>query len=137
MMAFREIQDSIKAFALIGTSVAAFSSFVYHLFGDTIPSVFAVYLKEIGAALIMLAVFAFAISWLLRAKPNKRPKQYLIKIFDVFGQECQIDGVRSEFKTHDVAWSFMKQYKESYPTYNFALVSDMPNSARMTIFRYL
>jgi hypothetical protein len=136
-MIFREIQDSIRAFTLIGTSVAAFSSFVYHLFGDTIPSFFAVYLKEIGAALIMLAVFAFAISWLLRAKPHKRPRQYLIKIFDVFGQECQIDGIRNEFKTHDVAWSFMKQYKKSYPMYNFALVSDLPDSARMTIFRYL
>lgn len=137
MMIFREIQDSIRAIALIGTSVAAFSSFVYHLFGDTIPSFFAMYLREIGAALIMLAVFVFAISWLIRAKPHKRPNQYLIKVFDVFGQECQIDGIRSEFKTHDVAWSFMKQYKKLYPMYNFALVSDLPDSARMTIFRYL
>lgn len=136
-MKLSEIEASIKAFALIGSSVSAFSSFVYHLFGDTIPSFFSVYLKEIGAALIMLAVFAFAISWLLRAKPHKRPKQYLIKVFDIFGQECQIEGIRSEFKTHDVAWSFMKQYKKSYPLYNFALVSDLPNSARMTIFRYL
>jgi hypothetical protein len=137
MKLLNEIEANIKAFALIGTSVASFSSFVYHLFGDTIPSFFWVYLKEIGAALIILAVFAFAISWLLRAKPQKRPGKYLIKVFDVFGQECKIDGIRNEFKTHDVAWSFMKQYKKSYPLYNFALVSDLPNSARLTIFRYL
>lgn len=137
MLKLREIEASIKAFAIIGTSVAAFSSFVYHLFGYTIPSFCWVYLKEIGAALIMLAVFAFAISWLLRAKPHKKPRQYIIKAFDIFGQESKIDGLRSEFKTHDVAWSFMKQYKKSYPLYNFALVSDLPNSARMTIFRYL
>ncbi len=136
-MKLNEIEASIRAFALIGSSVAAFSSFVYHLFGYTIPSFFSVYFKEIGAALIMLAVFAFALSWVLRAKPHKRPKQYLIKVFDIFGQECQIEGIRSEFKTHDVAWSFMKQYKKSYPLYNFALVSDLPNSARLTIFRYL
>jgi hypothetical protein len=133
----KEIEDNIKAFALIGTSVAAFSSFVYHLFGVTIPSFFSLHLREIGAALIMLAVFAFAISWLLRAKPHKRPARYLIKVFDIFGQESRIEGIRSEFKTHDVAWSFMKQYKKSYPLYNFALVSDLPNSPRMTIFRYL
>ncbi len=137
MMKLSEIKATLKAFALIGTSVAAFSSFVYHLFGYTIPSFFSVYLKEIGAALIMLAVFAFAVSWVLRAKPYKRPRQYLIKVFDIFGQECKIDGIRSDFKTHDVAWSFMKQYKKSYPMHNFALVSDLPNSPRMTIFRYL
>ncbi len=61
----------------------------------------------------------------------------IVKVFDVFGQECQIEGMRTEFKTHDVAWSFMKQYKKSYPLYNFALVSDLPNSERLTIFRYL
>ena len=130
-------QHSFGAFVLIGSSVAGFSSFVYRLFGDTIPSVFWVHLKEIGAALIMLAVFAFAVAWLLKAKPHKKPTRYLIKVFDVFGKEFDIEGIRSEFKTHDVAWSFMKQYKKSYPLYNFALVSDLPNSDKMTIFRYL
>ena len=130
-------QSRIRAFLLIGTSVAGFSSFVYNLFGYTIPAVFWVHMKEIGAALIMVAVFAFAVAWLLKAKPHKRPQMYLIKVFDVFGQEFQIEGMRNEFKTHDVAWSFMKQYKKAYPLYNFALVSDLPNSDRMTIFRYL
>ncbi|MDE1763799.1 MAG: hypothetical protein KGH88_06110 [Thaumarchaeota archaeon] len=130
-------RHSFGAFILIGSSVAGFSSFVYRLFGDTIPSVFWVHLKEIGAALIMLAVFAFAVAWLLKAKPHKKPTRYLIKVFDVFGKEFDIEGMRSEFKTHDVAWSFMKQYKKSYPLYNFALVSDLPNSDKMTIFRYL
>ncbi len=133
----KESFASLKAFVLIGTSVASFSSFVYHLFGYTIPAIMWIYLKEIGAALIMLAVFAFAISWLLRAKPHKRPTHYFLKVYDVFGQESMIDGMRSEYKTYDVALSFMKQYKKSYPLYNFALVSDLPNSDRLTIFRYL
>ncbi|MDE1829424.1 MAG: hypothetical protein KGI25_03780, partial [Thaumarchaeota archaeon] len=78
-------QSSLRAFLLIGTSVAGFSSFVYNLFGYTIPSVFWVHLKEIGAALIMVAVFMFAVAWLLKAKPHKKPQRYLIKVFDVFG----------------------------------------------------
>ena len=122
---------------LVVGSVLAFSSYVYNLFGNTIPSFFSVYLKEIGAALIMFAVFVFAITWLMRAKPHKKPKHYLVKVFDVFGKETQIDGMRTEFQTHDVAWSFMKQYKKSYPLFNFALVSDLPNSQRLTIFRYI
>lgn len=130
-------QSNLRAFLVIGTSVAGFSSFVCNLFGNTIPSAFWVHLKEIGAALIMIAVFVFAIAWLLKAKPHKKPQRYLIKVFDIFGQEFQMGGIRTEFKTHDVAWSFMKLYKKSYPLYNFALVSDLPNSEKMTIFRYL
>jgi len=128
---------NLKAFIIIGTSVASFSSFVYHLFGYTIPAIMWVHLKEIGAALIMLAVFAFAVAWLLRAKPHKRPMRYFIKVYDVFGQESIIDGMRTEFKTYDVTLSFMEQYKKTYPLYNFALVSDLPNSDKLTIFRYL
>ena len=123
--------------SLIVGSVLGFAGYVYNLFGYTIPSFFVVYLKEIGAALIMMAVFVFAIAWLMRAKPHRRPQNYLVKVFDVCGLETRIDGIRTEFKTHDVAWSFMKEYKKSYPFFNFALVSDLPNSEKMTIFRYL
>ncbi|WP_320410677.1 hypothetical protein [Nitrosotalea sinensis] len=122
---------------VIVSSVIGFASYVYTLFGNTIPSFFAVYFKEIGAALIMMAVFVFAIAWILKAKPHKKPQKYLIKVFDICGVETRIDGIRSEFKTHDVAWSFMKEYKKFYPLYNFALVSDLPNSERLTIYRYL
>lgn len=118
-------------------AVLGFAGYVYNLFGYTIPAFFAVYLKEIGAALIMMAVFVFAIAWLMKARPNRRPQRYLVKIYDLCGLETVIDGMRTEFKTHDVAWSFMKEYKKSYPLYNFALVSDLPNSEKMTIFRYL
>jgi hypothetical protein len=123
--------------SLLVGAVVGFASYVYNLFGYTIPSFFAVYLKEISAALIMMAVFVFAIAWLMKAKPSKKPRSYLVKVFDVYGMETSVDGMRTEFKTHDVAWSFMKEYKKSYPIYNFALVSDLPNSEKMTIFRYL
>jgi len=132
----RAYQSEIFA-GVIVSSVIGFASYVYTLFGNTIPSFFAVYFKEIGAALIMMAVFVFAIAWLLKAKPHKKPQKYLIKVFDICGVETRIDGIRSEFKTHDVAWSFMKEYKKFYPLYNFALVSDLPNSERLTIYRYL
>ena|ERR1700687_218652 len=123
--------------SMIVGSVLGFASYVYNLFGYTIPSFFSVYLKEIGAAIIMMAVFVFAIAWLMNAKPHRRPRSYLVKVFDVCGVETRLDGIRTEFKTHDVAWSFMKEYKKAYPFFNFALVSDLPHSEKMTIFRYL
>ena len=133
----KEQFTDFKAFLLAGSAVIAFSHFVYNLFGYTIPGIVIEFFKEFGAAVIMMSVFIFAMAWLLRAKPHKRPKEYSIIPYDVFGNESEIDGLRTEFKTHDVAWSFMKNYKKSYPLYNFALVSDLPNSEKKTIFKYL
>ncbi|HSB56852.1 MAG TPA: hypothetical protein VLD38_03455 [Nitrosopumilaceae archaeon] len=126
-----------KGFLLAGSAVISFSHFVYVLFGYTIPEIVIQFFKEFGTILVMMAVFVFAVAWLLKAKPYKRPHNYLVIAYDVFGNESQIEGLRTNFKTHDVAWSFMKQYKKSYPLYSFAMVSDLPNSEKMTIFKYL
>ena len=133
----KEQFTEFKAFLLAGSAVIAFSHFVYNLFGYTIPTVIWDFFKEFGAAIIMMSVFIFAVAWILKAKPHKRPQHYFIISYDVYGNESEIDGLRTEFKTHDVAWSFMKSYKKSYPLYNFALVSDLPNSEKKTIFKYI
>jgi hypothetical protein len=136
-MLIKDLFSDFRAFLIAGAAVIAFSHSVYTLFGVTIPSTVWVFFKEFGAAVIMISVFVFAIAWLLKAKPQKRPQHYFVVPYDVFGNQSKIEGMRTEFKTHDVAWSFMKHYKKSYPLYNFALVSDMPNSDRKTIFRYI
>ena len=119
-----------KGFLIAGNAVITFSHFVYTLFGYTIPEIVVQFFKEFGAVMVMMAVFAFAVTWLLKVKPHKRPRDYSIITYDVYGNESHIDGLRSNFKTHDVAWSFMRQYKKSYPLYNFAMVSDLPNSKK-------
>jgi hypothetical protein len=136
-MTIKDLFSDFRAFLIAGTAVITFSQFVYTLFGVTIPSIVWGFFKEFGAAIIMISIFVFAIAWLLRAKPHKRPEHYFVVPYDIFGNQSQIEGLRTEFKTHDVAWSFMKNYKKSYPLYNFALVSDIPNSERKTIFKYI
>ena len=92
---------------------------------------------EFGQAVIMLAVFVFMLSWMLKARPHNKFQNYAIICYDVFGNISTIDGLRIEFKVHDVAWSFMKHYKKSYPLYNFALVSVLPNSEKKMIVKYI
>ncbi len=118
-------------------AIISFSNFLVILFGHTIPGIFITFFKLAGEYVILGTVFVFALAWLLKARPHNRPKQYSIVIFDVFEKKIKIDGIRIEFKTYDVAWSFMKQYKKEYPLYNFALVSDLPKSDKPTIFRYI
>ncbi len=133
---FQKIFD-YKTFIVTAIAVISFSNFMAVLFGQTIPGIFLAFFKMAGEYVILGAVFVFALIWLVKAKPHNRPKQYSVVIFDVFGKKSQIDGIRTEFKTHDVAWSFMKQYKKEYPLYNFALVSEHPESDKPTIFKYI
>jgi len=126
-----------KTYIITGLAVISFSNFMIVLFGHTIPGVIITFFKLAGEYVILGTVLIFAFAWFLKAKPHNRPKQYSVVVFDVYGRKSQIDGIRTEFKTHDVAWSFMKQYKESYPLYNFALVTDHPKSDKPTIFRYI
>jgi hypothetical protein len=126
-----------KTYTFTAIAIIAFSNIVVELFGQTIPNVFMTFFRNASEAVILASVFLFAVAWLLKARPHNRPKKYDIVVFDVFGKESRIEGIRTEFKTHDVAWSFMKQYKIAYPLYNFALVSKQIKQDRPTIFKYI
>lgn len=126
-----------KTYIFTAVAVISFSNFMAVLFGQTIPGIFMTFFRYAGETIILGAVFLFALLWLLKAKPHNRPKNYSVIVFDVYGKESKISDIRTEFKTHDVAWSFMKQYKESYPLHNFAMVSKLSKSDKPTIFRYI
>jgi hypothetical protein len=126
-----------KTYTLTAIAVIGFSNIVVELFSQTIPNVMITFFRNAGEVVILGSVFLFAIAWLVRARPHNRPKKYDVIVFDVFGKESKIDGIRTQFKTHDVAWSFMKQYKETYPLYNFALVSKQKKQEKPTIFKYI
>ena len=127
----------LRIFLLPGIGVITFSNFLVSLFGQTIPNIVWSFFKDVGVMFIVLAVFVFAVSWVLKSRPLRSPENYSVIIYDVFGNDSNIDGIRTQFKTHDVAWSFMKYYKKSFPLYNFALVADVPKVDKKTIYRYI
>ena len=126
-----------KTYIITALAVISFSNFMVVLFGQTIPGIVLSFFKIAGEYVVLGTVFVFALTWLLRAKPHNRPKQYSIIAFDVYGKMNSIDGIRTEFKTHDVAWSYMKQYKKTYPLFNFAMISQLPKSDKPTIVKYI
>jgi len=133
---FQKVFD-YKTYLVTVLALVTFSDLIIVLFSHTIPGVISTFFKMAGEYVILGSVFVFALFWLMKARPHNRPKQYSVVIFDVFGNKSQIADIRTEFKTHDVAWSFMKQYKKEYPLHNFALVSKQPDADKPTIFRYI
>jgi len=131
------VSGVLKAIVIPGIAIVSFSHFMVVLFGQTIPSAVWSFFKEAGFVIVLAAALIFTIVWLFQAIPHRKTKNYSIISFDVFGQESKIDGLRTEFKTYDVAWSFMKQYKKSYPLHHFALIPDISKTGKKTIIRYL
>ena len=127
----------LKPFIITYISVITFSNFVFVLFSQTIRDIIWSFFKDASGVIILGIVFLFALAWLVKAKPHKIPKKYFVVPFDVYGIEMRIDGLRTTFRNHDVAWSFMKLYKKSYPLYNFALVSKEKNVRKKIIYKYI
>ena len=127
----------LKPFIITYISVITFSNFVFVLFSQTIRDIIWSFFKDASGVIILGFVFLFALAWLVKAKPHKIPKKYFVVSFDVYGIEMRIDGLRTTFRNHDVAWSFMKFYKKSYPLYNFALVTQEKKHDKKIIFKYI
>ncbi|MDA0755882.1 MAG: hypothetical protein O2864_01030 [Crenarchaeota archaeon] len=142
MISVYEVQYSllfhcVTKIAITVATVLTFSHIVVQLFGQTIPDIFWPVFKDIGTGFIIIAVLLFAVAWFLKARPHNRPKHYSVVAFDIDGKETVLPELRTEFRNHDVAWSFMKQYKESYPLNNFALVADINKDRKKVMFRYI
>ena len=129
--------NNLKPITVTYISLIAFSNFVFVLFSQTVRDIIWSFFKDAGETVILGVVFLFALAWLFKARPHNIPKKYQVIVFDIFGMESQINGLRTEFKNHDVAWSYMKFYKKSYPLHNFAMVTKQKNSLKKIIFKYI
>ena len=129
--------NNLKPITITYISVIAFSNFVFVLFSQTVRDIIWSFFKDAGETVILGVVFLFALAWLFKARPHNIPKKYQVVVFDIFGMESEINGLRTEFKNHDVAWSYMKFYKKSYPLHSFAMVTKQKNSPKKIIFKYI
>ena len=136
-MVISKFFKNLKPITITYISVIAFSNFVFVLFSQTVRDIIWSFFKDAGGVIILGLVLLFALTWLLKAKPHNIPKKYQVIVFDIFGIESQINGLRTEFKNHDVAWSFMKFYKKSYPLHSFAMVTKQKDSLKKIIFKYI
>lgn len=76
----------------------------------------------------------FATMWFFSTRYYERPKQYSIIVYDVYGKQFSIDGLRTEFQTLEVATSYIKEYQKTFSQHSFSLESPIPEIKRKTIF---
>ena len=79
------------------------------------------------AVIVMMAIFFLLVSVYIMMRQYKRlPKSYRIVVYDVFGRETVIDGLRQTFATHDAAESYARLYSEMYERqqYKFRVIGN-------------
>lgn len=87
--------------------------------------------------IVCLFMILWIILWVKKSQEINRANTYSIIIYDLNGQVTTIDGLRSDFKNNDVAWSFMKEYKNLFPFHNFGLISRGKNPEQQMMIKYL
>jgi Na+/alanine symporter len=79
------------------------------------------------AIIVLMAVFFLLISVHMMMRQYKRlPKSYRVVVYDVFGRETVIDGLRQTFATYDAAESYARLYSETYERqqYKFKVIGN-------------
>ena len=82
-------------------------------------------------------VFIFGILWYASTKYYIKPDQYNIGIYDKSEKECKIDGIRTSFKTQQVAQSYIKEYQKSFPQFKFTMKTNTLEIKRRMNFNLL
>lgn len=85
-------------------------------------------------------VIVLGILWYCSTKYEIRPNRYSIIIYDVFGKQATIDGIRTDFKNYRVARSFISEYQKMFPHYDFsmtAVVSEIESNSSPRIIKKL
>jgi len=75
------------------------------------------------------------ILWYCSVRYFKRPNQYTIIIYDVFGREVKMDGVRINFKIKKVAKNYILEYQNRFQHYSFSIEEEMYIKPKLRIFK--
>ena len=80
-------------------------------------------------------VVTLGILWYCSVRYYVKPKECSIIIYDVFGKQIEIKEIRTNFKTRDVAKSFISEYQKRFPHYNFSMAIETPEIRKNIVLR--
>ena len=66
-----------------------------------------------------------------------KPSKYKVIIYDVFGNQVRIDGIRTNFNTPKVANNYISEYQNRFTHYDFSMSTEMPVIKRSWLFEKL
>ena len=80
-------------------------------------------------------VVTLGILWYCSSKYQVRQERYRIIIYDVFGKQVKIDGVRTSFRTYRVATNYISEYQDRFPHYDFSMAAETMEIKRRPLLK--
>jgi len=80
-------------------------------------------------------IVTLGILWYCSVKYYVKPNHYTIIVYDVFGKQVKMDGIRTNFKTTAVAQSYTSEYQKRFSHYYFSMAAEIPEIKRNTVLR--
>lgn len=80
-------------------------------------------------------VVVLGILWYWSSRYQVKQEQDKVVIYDVFGKQVKIDGVRTIFGTYRVATSYISEYQCRFPHYDFSMAAEIPEIKRRSLLR--
>lgn len=78
---------------------------------------------EVAIVVMIAAIFLIVTVSMTIRQVRKLPKSYVVHIVDLDGRETTVDGIRQIFATYDVAESYARLYRSTYPNqYRFRVI---------------
>jgi hypothetical protein len=103
-------------------------SITFRWLDQNLASNFLNFVKGFEFAVIVIAavIFLLVSVYIMMRQYKRLPKSYHIVVYDVFGKETVIDGLRQTFATHDAAESYARLYSEMYERqqYKFKVIGN-------------
>lgn len=81
------------------------------------------------------SVAVLGILWYCSTRYHVRPNQFTIIIYDIFGREVKIDGVRTNFKIKEVAQSYISEYRNRFQHHSFSIGEEIQIKTRLKILK--
>ena len=93
-------------------------------------------MKKISDKLVTgFFVITLGILWYFSTRYHVKPNHYAVIIYDIFGKQIKLDEVRTNFKTHKVARSYISEYQRRFPRYDFSMATEIPEIKRNIVRR--
>lgn len=88
--------------------------------------------KLFGKIITCFFIFVFATLWFLTARYYASPTKFSIVVSKNDMHE-KISDLRTEFKTQEVAHSFLTEYQKEFPNYDFSIEPCVPEFKRRVL----
>jgi len=75
------------------------------------------------------------ILWYCSSKYYLKPNQYTIIIYDIFGKDVKVEGVRVNFKMKEVAQNYISEYQNRFQQYSFSIGEEIQTKTKLRIFK--